>query len=421
MIITSSKLISCKPDYYPVNGWAVVINKEIIQAVGPLKQITQQFPRHRIFQLQNAVLMPGLVNVHAHIELPELLNTIRSKAFPDWILNLINAKKGLSIKDYTSATAKNINTIIQTGTTTIGEICTHGVSPVLIRKSGLRAVVYHEIIKMGSGVRGQKSSTFKVKSSNDRQSGLIHCGISPHSPYTVSQTILLQIKEISQKRGLKLSIHVAESKDEERLLLGKKSGLEDIYRLAGWDLASAPRGDSSIKYLKSIGFLFPNLLAVHAVQVTDEDIVLIKKSKVSIAHCPRSNKETGVGRMQLKKLIAAGITVGLGTDSLASSPNLSMWDEMRFAYRIHRCDGITAKDIFTLATIGGAKALGLHSEISTLEPGKKADIIAVPLPQKDTGDLYSDLLRETKSCIMTMVNGKIIWQERSRFAVQSSK
>ncbi len=114
--------------------------------------------------------------------------------------------------------------------------------------------------------------------------------------------------------------------------------------------------------------------------------------------------------MPLKRLLDAGVTVGLGTDSLASVPSLNMWDEMRYAYRIHRRDGITPLEIFKLATISGAKALGLDKKIGTLEPGKKADIIAVPLPKKNTGDLYSDLLRETKSCIMTMVNGKILFR-----------
>ena len=181
-----------------------------------------------------------------------------------------------------------------------------------------------------------------------------------------------------------------------------------MYQYAKWDLAWAPKGHSSLEYLSRIGFLSPHLLAVHAVHVSDKDIDLMKKSKVCIAHCPRSNNETGVGRMQLKKIIAAGITVGLGTDSLASSPSLNMWDEMRYAHQIHRRSGISAEDIFRLATIGGAKALGLDQEIGTLEAGKKADIIAVSLPKNNTGDLYSDLLRETNSCIMTMVNGTIL-------------
>ena len=115
--------------------------------------------------------------------------------------------------------------------------------------------------------------------------------------------------------------------------------------------------------------------------------------------------------MPLKKFLDAGVTVGLGTDSLASSPTLNMWDEMRYAYQIHRRSGVSAEDIFSLATINGAKALGLDKEIGTLAPGKKADMIAVPLPGKDTGDIYSDLLRETKSCIMSMVNGKVLHKE----------
>jgi cytosine/adenosine deaminase-related metal-dependent hydrolase len=206
-------------------------------------------------------------------------------------------------------------------------------------------------------------------------------------------------------------MHIAESKDETGLLQGKKTGLEKLYHLAGWDLSWAPCGHSSIEYLKRICFLFPNLLAVHAVHVTKKDIELLKKSKVSVAHCPRSNKETGVGKMPLKQFIDAGINVGLGTDSLASSPSLNMWDEMRYAYQVHRRNGVSAETIFRLATINGASALGLNKLIGTLAPGKKADMIAVPLPGNDTGNLYSDLLRDTKSCIMTMVNGAILHKD----------
>jgi cytosine/adenosine deaminase-related metal-dependent hydrolase len=203
-------------------------------------------------------------------------------------------------------------------------------------------------------------------------------------------------------------MHVAESKEEVKLLNRKRSGLERLYHFAGWDKAWAPSADSPFAYLDRLGLLGPDLLAVHAVQARDRDIHLLSKSHTPVAHCPRSNKELGVGRMQLKKLLAAGVTVGLGTDSLASSPSLSMWDEMRYALRIHRRDGMTARDILELATMGGAKALGMGSEIGSLEPGKRADIIAVPFPQKSTGDIYSDLLRETNSCVMTMVNGKIL-------------
>jgi 5-methylthioadenosine/S-adenosylhomocysteine deaminase len=404
MIITCSKLITCNHDILALDDGALVFSNGIIQSVGRSTKITRSFPGHRILRLDNAVLMPGLVNTHSHLELPPLLDDIRSRTFPGWVLNLIRAKKDLNQTDYSSAAYDNINTLVHTGTTTVGEICTHEISPSLLKQSGLRTVVFREVISMGP-----LSSKFKIQNSKLRNSMLVRVGISPHSPYTVSKSTLLQIRDMARQRGVRLAMHIAESKDEVRLLQRKKNGREKLYQFAGWDLDWAPTGHSSIEYLDRIGLLSPDLLAVHAVQTTDKDIDLIKRYRVSIAHCPRSNKETGVGRMRLKKFLDAGITVGLGTDSLASSPSLNMWDEMRYAYRIHKRDGITPRDIFLLATTGGAKALGLADEIGTIEPGKKADLIAVPLPKKNTGDIYSDLLRETKSCIMSVVNGKILY------------
>jgi 5-methylthioadenosine/S-adenosylhomocysteine deaminase len=374
-------------------------------AVGSADKINKSFSNHRVVRLRNAVLMPGLVNIHSHLELPPLLDAIKGASLPDWIINLLRVKKGLSSTDYKHAVINNLDTLIRTGTTTVGEICTHGASPALLKLSGLRAVVYHEIISMDPG-RGE--NMVLPPQTYSRHLSTMQTGFSPHAPYTVSQAVLKAIGRLSRKKGIRLAMHIAESEDEIRLLQGKKSGLEKLYSLAGWDLDWAPQDGSSIEYLNRIGILSPRLLAVHAVHVTKNDIELIRKSKVSVAHCPRSNKETGAGKMPLKKFLDAGVIVGLGTDSLASSASLNMWDEMRYAYQIHRRSGISAENIFGLATTGGAKALCLDKEIGAIEPGKKADIIAVPLPNKDTGDLYCDLLRETKSCIMSMVNGIIL-------------
>lgn len=403
MIFTCSKLITCIPGVPSIGNGAIAISKGTILAVGTEDTIKKIFSSHRVTRLRNIVLLPGLVNLHTHLELPPLLNTIRAKSFSDWIINLIEAKKDLSKEDYLRSARENIDTLIHSGTTTVGEICTHGKSPALLRQSGIRSTVFHEIISMKPSLEPARLSSLIARPSSPMRAGL-----SPHSPYTVSESALRVIHQFGRKNDVRLSMHIAESKDEINLLQRYESGLERLYRFAQWDLDQAPRGNSSFDYLERIGFLSPRLLAVHAVHVTKKDIELIRKSKISVAHCPRSNKETGVGTMPLKKFLDAGITVGLGTDSLASSPSLNMWDEMRYAYHIHRRSGISAEDIFRLATIGGAKALGLDKEIGTLWRGKKADIIAVPLPGKDTGDIYSDLLRETKSCIMTMVNGKIL-------------
>ena len=392
-------------DIPPIDHGAVAFNADSILDTGPIDKLTRKYSRHHVHRLQNAVLMPGLVNTHTHLELPPLLDIIRADTFPNWVLNLIKTKRELTSHDYAVVASQNVKTLMHTGTTTVGEICTHNISTAVLKQSFLRAVIFYELISMNP-LTPFPGLSFLASRTTSR----IQTGISPHAPHTVSEKILGALKKIADLKKAPLCMHVAESKDEIRLLQGKKSGFEKLYKAAGWDLAWAPSADSPFEYLKRTGLLSPSFLAVHAVQVTDDDIRLIKKSKVPIAHCPRSNKETGVGRMPLKKFLDAGITVGLGTDSLASSPSLNMWDEMRYTYRVHKRDGITAKDIFTLATIGGAKALGMDKEIGSLEPGKRADIIAVPLPSKNTGDIYSDLLRETKSCIMTMVDGKILYK-----------
>jgi len=272
----------------------------------------------------------------------------------------------------------------------------------------MRATVYHEIISM------KPSSCVSWLSSvvSRPLTGLVQTGFSPHAPHTVSEMALLQIRKLALQNKIRLCMHVAESKDEVTLLQRKKSGFEKLYRVAGWDPAWAPSANSPFEYLHRLGLLSPNFLAVHAVHVTDEDISIIKRSCISVAHCPRSNRETGVGKMPLKKFLDAGVAVGLGTDSLASSPSLNLWDEMRYAYRIHRASGVTARDIVMLATTGGASSLGMSNTVGSIEPGKRADIIAVPLPKKDTEDIYSDLLRETKTCIMSVVDGKILYDDR---------
>jgi cytosine/adenosine deaminase-related metal-dependent hydrolase len=407
MIIISDRIIT-RTDRRELLDGAVVIRSGKIIAVGKCDHIKQRYPHHRIIKIENAALLAGLINVHAHLELPPLLVRIQADRYSRWVLNLLRAKKNLTRADYTAASKVNIGSLIASGTTTVADICTHGVSPAILNRSGLRAVIYEELISMD-----RKFRLPIVPRISRPASPLIQYGISPHSPHTVSETTLKSIQRAALTNGMSICMHVAETRDELSLLRGKASGLDDLYAAAGWDTAWAPRARSSFEYLQRTGILSPRFLAVHAVHIDDGDIAIIKRSGVVIAHCPRSNRALGVGKMRLAAFLEAGIPVGLGTDSLASSPSLNLWDEMRYACRIHRSSGITPAVILSLATLGGAKALGMDREIGSLEPGKKADIIAVPLPKKDTGDLPSDLLRETKSCIMSMVNGNIIYPPHS--------
>jgi 5-methylthioadenosine/S-adenosylhomocysteine deaminase len=165
-----------------------------------------------------------------------------------------------------------------------------------------------------------------------------------------------------------------------------------------------------VAYLHGLGVLDPECLLIHTVHLTEEDLDILAKSDVKIAHCPRSNAHLGVGQAPLKALLDRGIPTGLGTDSLASNQSLSLWDEVRFAHRAHG-GLLSPEEWITMATLGGAQALGLDREIGTLEPGKRADLTAVTLG-KPGADPYEYLLDEAspEKVRLTMVDGVSLFE-----------
>jgi len=410
MIIQSDRIITAA-DRAPLTDGAIVIRYGRIHAVGNAARLKRLYSGHRIVRLERAVIMPGLVNVHAHLELPHMYDEIPSLNYTDWVLRLLARKKHLTNKDYSAAARANITALIRSGTTMVADITTHGCSPLLLCQSGIRAIIFHEIISMLDD-----RSTLVIPRLRPA-SRLVQYGYSPHSPHTVSEMALKEILRISNKLKLRLSMHVAETREETLLLQKKKSSLERLYAAARWDTNKLTEARSSFAYLLRLGLLGPSFLAVHAVQADTKDIAIIKRTRTGVAHCPRSNHELGVGTMPLKAFLDAHISVGLGTDSLASVPTLNLWDEMRYAYRVHRRSGVSPQDILHMATIGGARVLGMDRDIGSIAPGKQTDIIVVPLPRNNTGDLYSDLLRETKTCMMNMVNGRVIYRN-TKFAAR---
>lgn len=408
MILIADKILSSAHHQMGSIDDAILIRNGAIAAIDSREKLLRKHPRQKVLEFPRAVLMPGLVNVHAHLELPRMFRSAPKAGYVDWVFSLIKKKRRLTLKDYHKAASTNIVELIRTGTTTVADISTHGASTAALLNSGVRAVIYHEVISMADELPELPDDLFR---SGRRKRPRIRQGISPHSPHTVSPTVLRKIEAVSSRHHLPLSMHVAESQDEVLLLRRKKNELERLYRFAAWDLARAPEARTPIEYLQIMGILSPNLLLVHAVHADESDIKQILRSGSPVAHCPRSNQALSVGTMPLKRMLDAEISVGLGTDSLASVPSLSLWDEMRFAFEIHRRSGVTARDILQLATLGGARCLGLEHCIGSIEPGKQADIIAVPLPKKHTGDLCADLLRETKSCVLNLVKGKLLHAE----------
>ena len=419
----------------PVYNGAILIKNEKIEEIDIRERLLDKYKNEEYLNLKNSVLMPGLINLHTHLELTALKGSIISKnntAIPSektdlvsWILALIESKKKTSTNNLSLGIKNGIREAISTGTTTIVDLTTRntiystsvfGKSFYAIKDIGLRGFVFVEVLNFDSSTADSYwKDTYKIiEQMRKDEDPLTSIGIAPHSIYSVSSKLLKIARDYAIKEKMKMSMHVAESMEEKEFVSKNKGIIKDIYhKKFNWDgKRDFKRYQSSIEYIDKNGLLSKDLLAVHCVQLTDEDMKRLSEKNTPVVLCPRSNTFIGVGIAPFDKLASMGITIGFGTDSLASNYSLNMWDEMRFAYLFYRKTSranIKAEDIIRCGTINGAKALGISNKVGTLGIGKEADLIAVRLHKKDT-DIYRDLLLNTKpdDVLMTMVAGKII-------------
>ncbi len=416
------------------NG-AILISNGKIKEIDTKKHLLAKYKNEEHLNLKDSVLMPGLINLHTHLELTALKGSIINKNnliipsektdFVNWIFTLIESKKKSSRDELSLGIKNGIKEVVSTGTTTIADLTTRniiynttvfGESFYAIKDIGLRGIIFIEVLNFDSSAADSYwTDTQKmIEQIRKDEDSLTSVGIAPHSIYSVSSKLLKIARDYAIKEKMKMSMHVAESMEEKEFVSKNKGMIKDVYhKKFKWDgKRDFKRYPTSIEYIDRNGLLSKDLLAVHCVQLTDEDIKRLSEKNTPVVLCPRSNTFIGVGIASFDKLASMDITIGFGTDSLASNYSLNMWDEMRFAYLFYRKTSrtnIKAEDIIRCGTINGAKALGLEKKIGALDVGKDADIIAVRLHKKDF-DIYRDILLNTRhdDIIMTMVAGKII-------------
>lgn len=419
----------------PIYNGAVLIRNQKIEEIDTKERLLNKYKNEEYLNLKESVLMPGLINLHTHLELTALKGSIINKNNPvipsektdlvSWILALIESKKKSSRNELSSGITIGIKEAISTGTTTIADLTTRntiystsvfGESFYAIKEAKLRAFVFVEVLNFDSSaaVTYWKDTEKIIEQIRKDEDSLTSIGIAPHSIYSVSSKLLKIVRDYAIKEKIKMSMHVAESMEEKEFVSKNKGIIKDIYhKKFNWNgKRDFKRYPTSIEYIDKNGLLSKDLLAVHCVHLTDEDMKRLSGNNTPVVLCPRSNTLIGVGIASFDKLASKSITIGIGTDSLASNYSLNMWDEMRFAYLFYRKTSrtnIKAEDIIKCGTINGAKALSINNKIGTLDIGKEADLIAVRLHKKDI-DIYRDLLLNTKpdDVLMTMVAGKII-------------
>jgi cytosine/adenosine deaminase-related metal-dependent hydrolase len=319
---------------------------------------------------EEALILPGLVNAHSHIEYAVYGGFGDGETFGGWLADHIVRKRRLDQDAMVAIARLGAAELLAAGVTTTADYSFSGAAAPAAAELGLRAIVYLEVFgsdpdeaaRRFDGLRAQVDETESVR-----------LGISPHAPYTCS----VDVYRYCLSLGIPVGTHLAESDGENEWLVHGAGPLA-----AASDVLVAPTGRRSVGTLEDV--LGPALLSAHCVAVDADEIALLAGGDVPVAHCPRSNAYLGCGIAPLTALRSSGVRVGLGTDSPASTPSLDPWDELRAAIagaraRERRPDALTATEALGLATLDAARALGLETEIGSLTPGKRADLTVVSI------------------------------------------
>ncbi|PWB78333.1 MAG: metal-dependent hydrolase [Candidatus Methylomirabilota bacterium] len=415
MILTARLVLPISSS--PIANGGILIRDGAIGAVGEAAALVRDFAAEPHGDLGNAILLPGLVNAHTHLELTGLRGRLPLGAsFSDWAVALIGLRSELDDEFYAASARLGAAALLRGGVTCVADITSSGSSVAPLKAAGLRGIIYQEILGPDpeqAGARLDAAETALRSLHLQADGTLLSIGLSPHAPYSLSESLLLRCAELLRRERLPATIHVAESPEEVTYIgLGLGSIATKLLPAVGRHSPShRVCGESPVALLDRAGLLSDRLLAVHGVHMGMSDLRLLKQRDTALAVCPRSNDRLKVGTAPLPRCLAAALRIGLGTDSLASNETLSLWDEMRFARRLY--DGaVTAQQLATMATLGGAAALGMADAVGSLAPGKRADLTAVAVDHFDDADPYGSLLDQASDdrVMLSMVEGQVLYQ-----------
>ena len=405
----------------PISAGVVLVEGERIAAVGRAEEFAR-FADAEIIDLEDAALLPGLVNVHAHPELSLFRGALEDLPFPEWIFRLVNAQRAvLRDRDYAVAARWSLIEAVRAGITTLAATEASTATARALRESGLRGIVFREVFGPDPADSDTALAALRdvVGALRQRESSRVRIGVSPHAPYTVSDALFSAVADFARTEEIPLAIHIAES-EAERLLVGQGRGpFADRLRQRG--IATPLRGRSPVEMLDRLGVLAARPLLIHCVDVDADDVRRIAEHGCAVAHCPTANAKLGHGVAPLELLHAAGVRVGLGTDSVGSNNRMDLLEEARFASLLQRAlarrvDVLGPEALLRLCTIDGARALGLDRQIGTLEVGKEADLCAVSLAAPHVRPVHDPLAAlfhaaRASDVTLTVVQGQILYRD----------
>lgn len=382
----------------------IVIADNLIKEMGEGKAPEGKYDR--IIDGTNQVALPGFVNTHTHAAMTLLRGYADDLPLMEWLETKIwPLEAKMTAEDIYWGTMLAIVEMIKSGTTTFADMyfCMDEVAQA-VGKTGIRAVLARGMIGVGpENEMAVTQSRELVQKWQGAASGRISFRLGPHAPYTCPPDYLKRVIDLADQLQTGIHIHLAETRGE----------VDDCIK---------QYGKTPIQLMESVGLFKHQVLAAHCVHLTADDIDILKKYNVGVAHNPESNMKLSSGIAPVPEMLNAGIPVALGTDGASSNNNLDMLQEMRSCALLHKVNTlnptvIPAGQALEMATAHGAKALGLDKEIGRLAPGMKADIIMMDLSPAHMTPRYDILANivysaQAADVLTVIVDGKIIMEDR---------
>jgi cytosine/adenosine deaminase-related metal-dependent hydrolase len=379
------------------DGWMVTDRGRIV-AYGAYGAVTRRAAAHaesHEVDLGNVAVLPGLVNAHTHLELSYLRDEVPpASEFVAWIRNVMAARRQqphAASPVILEAIDRAIAESCAFGTAVVGDISNTLVTFRALAQSPLAAVLFFEMLGFnvtdGPALVAHASRELAALGATAR----VRTSLAAHAPYSVAPLLFRAIRQaLDRDPFVPCSVHLSESVEEvEFIRTGGGPWRQLLEEIGVWTDVWRPPGVSPVQFLEQSGFLNSRVLAVHGVQMTPDDLARLAACGATLVTCPRSNGHTGAGAPPIDDFYASGVRVAVGTDSLASAPDLSVFAELATLRAL--APSIPASKLLASATIEGARGLGFEADYGTIEPGKSAHVVAVALPER-SGDVEEYLV-----------------------------
>lgn len=395
----------------PIRDGAVLVAGSRILKVGSWSEFASCRPQ-RVLEFGDVLLMPGLVNAHCHLDYTLMAGQFPPpRVFTDWLKLITEGKSGWDEGDYRESWLAGAAMLLRTGTTTVADIeALPQLLPKCWKATPLRVFSLLEMI----GITNRRSPESILQGALRKVEGLpsdhSRAGLSPHAPYSTTPELLRLTANAVRRERLPVCVHVGESRLEYDMFAHRRGAMFHWIERSGRSMTDCGKG-SPVRHLDSCGLLTSNLLAAHANYLGRGDAALLAARGAHVVHCPRSHSYFKHDPFPLFRLERAGVNICLGTDSLASVYNrrgqrmeLDLFVEMRTMAEAH--PNVPARRILRLATVNGARALGLSGRIGELAEGAFADLIALKVTSGARDNVYERVLNHHGPVWASMIGGR---------------